>query len=219
MADERKRKADEASAPEEKDKAASESSEKESPSHTVKRFKKAMPRSGVAKIPPPAAAAAFASSEENRWDAEKRFKKSIISPISIDPAPSKMKKFTVWCSDGYDPDGWHSYQGDPRKDFDSTWDKMEDANARAEYLFFWKNSYGIGPKEVKDDDGEPTPETKHGLNTWTVCPADNTRWTVGVVPAMGYPHLPHATERRHDYDRPKKPLATKVARAMMGRKV
>jgi hypothetical protein len=138
--------------------------------------------------------------ERLRWDATARFKADIIKPPLKNKNANSMLKFTVWCSDGYDNDGWHSYQGEPTKEFDSSWNTKKEANDRAEYLFFWKNSWGLDPQEVNDDDGEPEPTERDGMMKWTVAPADSTRWTVGVVPASVYQHLENASLDRHNHD-------------------
>ena len=94
--------------------------------------------------------------EAHRWDATLQFQPTIIKP------PDKNKQlnsstdgFVVWCSDGYGNDGWHSYNPPPDQHFETIWKTAKEANDRARYLFFWKNSYGIGPDEVHNDDGEP----------------------------------------------------------------
>ncbi|KAJ1472681.1 hypothetical protein T484DRAFT_1914295 [Baffinella frigidus] len=56
--------------------------------------------------------------------------------------------YTVWQSDGYRSDGWHSYAGAPRKEFDSCFKTAKDANARAKYLFFVKNTWGLSVEEM-----------------------------------------------------------------------
>ena len=136
-----------------------------------------------------------------RWDPQVRFKADIIKPPAKNKQLSSKLKYTVWCSDGYDKDGWHSYEGEPNKEFDTSWMTKEEANARAEYLFFWKNPWGLDPTEVSDDDGgENSPTVRDGMNKWEVAPPDSSRWTVGVVPAAAYPHLENATLSRHSYD-------------------
>lgn len=86
--------------------------------------------------------------EERRWNAKKRFKQNIITPPAdhLDPDSTTITEFIVWCSDGYDYDGYHSYHGKPDKSFNSIWNSKSEANERAEYLFFWKNAWGIGPE-------------------------------------------------------------------------
>ena len=58
--------------------------------------------------------------------------------------------FTVWSSSGYLPDGFHSYCGPPRKEFDSSWATAKEANMRARYLFHACNPYGIEIDELQD---------------------------------------------------------------------
>jgi len=136
---------------------------------------------------------------ERRWNAKKRFKPNIIKAEGKRLVPKSGLKFTIWCSDGYEPDGWHSYQGEPTKEFDSVWNTKEEANNRAEYLFFWKNPWGLDPTEVNDNN-EVEPENVDGLKKFSVMPDDSTRWTVGVVPTNAFIHLPNSTNRRHDLD-------------------
>ena len=137
----------------------------------------------------------------NRWDAKKRFKDNIQKPPAKNKQVSSNLKYTVWCSDGYEPDGWHSYQGEPDKEFDSSWTTKKEANERAEYLFFWKNPWGIDPEDVSDDyEGDPTPTAADGMKKWSVAPTDSTRWTVGVVPSEVFPHLENACQHCHNYD-------------------
>ena len=58
-----------------------------------------------------------------KWDPKRQFKSRIIDPLekNFSLEGNKTKDFTVWCSDGYDNDGWHSYEGPPDKDFDTTY--------------------------------------------------------------------------------------------------
>jgi hypothetical protein len=107
-----------------------------------------------------------------------------------------MKGFTVWCSSGYGNDGWHSYEGPPEQEFDSTWKTAADANARARYLFIWKNTFGSEPDEIYPYDESE----KNGLKTYSIAPADSECWTVGVVPDVAFQYLPNATKRRHTND-------------------
>jgi hypothetical protein len=143
----------------------------------------------------------------NRWDAHKRFKANILKPAAKHKKPSSKLKYTVWCSDGYDNDGWHSYQGEPMKEFDTIWATKKEANDRAEFLFFWKNPWGISPNQVIDcnSDGDLSPESDDGMDEWSEAPPDSTRWTVGVVPAASYRHCHNASQNRHDYDDGREP--------------
>ena len=140
----------------------------------------------------------------SRWDAQNRFKPAIIKLAAKNKKPNL--KFTVWCSDGYDYDGWHSYEGEPMKEFDSSWVTKKEANERAEFLFFWKNPWGMAPNQVSDEyQGEPEPIVNDGMKKWSVSPDDSSRWTVGVVPAAAYLHLENASNNRHNYDDEREP--------------
>jgi hypothetical protein len=135
----------------------------------------------------------------NRYDAEVRFSSSIrkVTGKHLDPQSSGMK-YTVWCSDGYDNDGWHSYNGEPDKEFDSVWETKEDANKRAEYLFYWKSPWGLEAEEMHEKEWESW--GRGDLWGRTVCPADSSRWTVAVVPSKAFLYLDNATKKRHDHD-------------------
>jgi len=138
-----------------------------------------------------------------KWDAKQQFKSSIINPPSknLDPDGNKMKGFTVWCSDGYGNDGWHSYEGPPTKEFDATYKTKEEANNRARYLFHWKNPWGLGAEEMAEGSGVIDKSVRNELVTYEITPDDSTTWTVGVVPDAAYAHLDNASSRRHGYDR------------------
>ena len=131
------------------------------------------------------------------------------NPPAKNKSSTSTLKYTVWCSDGYDRDGWHSYGGPPSKEFDTSWPTKQEANERAEYLFFWKNVWGLDPDEISDDythsDVGVLPTENDGMNKWTVCPADSSRWTVGVVPTQAYLHLENASQRRHCNDDEREP--------------
>ena len=136
-----------------------------------------------------------------KWNAKINFKPSIINPpnSNIDPNGNKMKGYTVWCSDGYGNDGWHHYEGPPDKEFDTTYATIEDANARARYLFYWKNPWGLPPEDI-DAEEEISESIRHGLNTFKSHPPDSSIWTVAVVPDVAYAHMEGATSSRHNFD-------------------
>jgi hypothetical protein len=108
-------------------------------------------------------------------------------------------KYTVWCSDGYENDGWRN--GEPDKEFDSVWETKEDANKRAKYLFYWKSPWGLKAEEMHEMEWESGGRGNRG-DLWerTACPADSSRWTVAVVPSKVFLYLDNATKKRHDHD-------------------
>ena len=160
-----------------------------------------------------------------KWDPKTHFAEKIVNPSdkNKDPDGNKSKGFTVWCSDGYGNDGWHSYEGAPDKEFDTTYATKKEANDRARYLFQWKNPWGLGAEEFDDslicsDKSTKTglaicKEFRHyghevtnmshldGMVTYTVTPADSTTWTVSVVPDAAFAYLDNATKTRHYHDR------------------
>ena len=139
-----------------------------------------------------------------KWDPQNNFKTNIIDPAdkNMDLDGNKQKGYTVWCSDGYGNDGWHSYDGPPDKEFDSTYSSKVDANERARYLFYWKNPWGHSPEEMDEvgEEGINKSKRRDGLVTYVVSPPDSTTWTVAVVPDAAYAHLGGASLRRHDHD-------------------
>ncbi len=90
-----------------------------------------------------------------------------------------------------------------KREFDSVWATKEEANARAKYLFFWKSPWGLEAEEI--DSEEWNESITNGLKGWTVCPADSSRWTVGIVPSVAYPYLENSTTERHNHDQPPEP--------------
>ena len=105
------------------------------------------------------------------------------------------KGFTVWSSCGYGNDGWHSYNPPPDKVFDSSFKQVADANARAKYLFYVKNPWGIDPVEElleRNEIDESFTGPKNDLLRLQVRPDDSETWTVGVVPDAAFAHLDKA---------------------------
>eukprot|EP00957_Ditylum_brightwellii_P177258 13503333-Ditylum_brightwellii.AAC.1 len=143
--------------------------------------------------------------EEHRkkWDPKSNFKSNILKPSdnNTNPDGNKQTGYTVWSSDGYGNDGWHRYNGPPDKEFNSTYATIEDANARARYLFYWKNPWGQGADELMEE-GQGVNESvdKNGLKTYDVTPDDSTTWTFGVVPNIAFVYLENATIRRNNDD-------------------
>ena len=158
-----------------------------------------------------------------KWDPKTHFADKIVNPSDTnkDPDGNKSKGFTVWCSDGYGNDGWHSYEGAPAKEFDTTYATKEEANDRARFLFQWKNPWGWGaeefeerlicsekstktglaiPKQFWDEYEVTNTRIKDGMVTYAVTPADSTTWTVSVVPDAAFAYLDNAKRARHYHD-------------------
>ena len=101
---------------------------------------------------------------------------------------SKLLSYVVWKSEGYDNDGWHSYQGPPDTEFDSTWPTTKEANSRAEYLFYVENPWGISEEEIMADDVDQSGGGDELIDL-VVCPADSERWTVSADTKVDFQHL------------------------------
>jgi len=100
----------------------------------------------------------------------------------------KKKAFVVWKSEGYPPDGFHSYDGPPEKRFDSSFDILSEANARAVFLFYMENPWGIDLEW--DCEYDPVTQKKvDGALRLQIRPADSEEWTVGVVVKEPFAHL------------------------------
>ena len=139
--------------------------------------------------------------ENIKWDASQQFKNCIIQPALKNKKPdgNKLKGYTVSCAEGYHNTRFHTGNGPPVNEFDTTWSKVEDANARARYLFFWKNCWGMDPQELDNEEIEVT--ERDGLKTYHAEPDDSGYWTVSVTPDVAFRHLPHSTLNRHNHDR------------------
>jgi len=81
--------------------------------------------------------------------------------------------FSVYQSSGYPPDGWHSYEGPPTKEFDSSWQTVADATKRAKYLFYVKNLWGLGVDEMLELNVEEKRVGPQQLIHLRVCPDDS----------------------------------------------
>lgn len=95
--------------------------------------------------------------EQKRHEEERQRELDLIVgnpvPSRVKQVPPKFKRrsksgFTVWSSFGYGNDGWHSYAGPPPKEFDSCFPSIKEAHARARYLFYVKNPWGLGVEEL-----------------------------------------------------------------------
>jgi len=79
---------------------------------------------------------------------------SIKKPNGINKNKNNLLDYVVWSSCGYDYDGWHSYEGPPSKEFDSSYSTKKEANNRAVYLFYKKNPWGWDVLQILDEDNE-----------------------------------------------------------------
>jgi hypothetical protein len=116
----------------------------------------------------------------------KRFSSCVRKPIAKHTDKKKKLEYTIWTSSGYDCDGWHSYEGPPEKEFNSSFSTLEEANSRVEYVFYYENTWGIEKDEMY---AETDRIDKKGNRFMECCPDDSERWTVSVVPSIAFEYL------------------------------
>ncbi|KAL7556212.1 hypothetical protein ACA910_017371 [Epithemia clementina (nom. ined.)] len=159
--------------------------------------------------------------EENRkWDAAKTFEPHILCPGADNQrldGNNNGKGYTVWYTFGFaDDQQWGNHQGNGndvnskdqaeekqnedsgdallQREFDSTWSTPQEANARARYLFYWNNCWGLSAQELeqilaKGENMVLQSSTCQGLELWNVQIEGMDCWTVGVVADQDYPKL------------------------------
>jgi len=130
-------------------------------------------------------------------------KEEVYSPVIINPPaanldPHKLKTFVVWKSCGYAPDGWHSYGGEPDKEFDSSYDTILQANTRVRYVFYHKNVWGLSKQELCTSNVNETVEKTTGGLTLVVHPDDSEVFTVAAVKREVFEYL--ASNKQDDED-------------------
>jgi hypothetical protein len=77
-----------------------------------------------------------------------RYPMNIRKPTEKHLNETKKFKYTVWTSSGYDHDGYHSYEGAPQKEFNSSYNTLEEANQRVKYVFWFENPWGLDKNEM-----------------------------------------------------------------------
>jgi hypothetical protein len=105
-------------------------------------------------------------------------------------------KYTVWTSDGYGNDGWHSYEGPPKKEFNSSYDTLEEANLRVAYVFYCKNPWGLGKNEMDEVDTESI--RQQGIRFMQCEPPDSAIWTVSAVPSHAFDYINNNVSNKYD---------------------
>ena len=93
----------------------------------------------------------------------------------------------------------YNTEGDPYDkgglEFDSSWATAADANARAKYLFYFKNCWGLSVEEMLGESGyhePPEVEMKSGMVQLYSVDGTGAYWKVAVVPCAAFEHLPGA---------------------------
>jgi Domain of unknown function (DUF5710) len=112
------------------------------------------------------------------------FASSIRKPLP-DSTNEKVKlEYTVWTSLGFD-----GFAGRPEvKEFDSSFATLEQANQRAEYVFFYNNPWGC-TKEYELPIAEKNFVSCHGFRLLSCQPDDDQRWTVSVIPSKAFSYI------------------------------
>jgi hypothetical protein len=116
----------------------------------------------------------------------KRFSPSVKNPTTKQKDETKKLEYTVWTSCGYENDGWHSYQGPPDKEFNSSFATLKEANSRVEYVFYYDNPWGQEKEEMHADNDDID---NKGIRYMECHPDDSERWTVSVVPSIVFEYL------------------------------
>ncbi len=128
--------------------------------------------------------------ERNREEEDRRKRLLVMENIKNPGARHLDKcnklKYTVWKSCGYDYDGWHGYDGPPMKEFDSSFDSVDEANMRVKYVFYYKNPWGLDRDEMHTDTHVMK---KSGVRFLCCCPDDSERWTVSAIPSIAFDHI------------------------------
>ena len=128
-----------------------------------------------------------ASPRAYRYDPPDVFNRNAISPPPNyqDREGGKGKGYTVWFKWGpVDASTANINSGFARKDFDSTWPTREEADARARYLYHWKNCCELSATDVHGSSPSPT----------------DSCWTVGVVSDHELSPLSDALFSHHHYN-------------------
>jgi hypothetical protein len=110
--------------------------------------------------------------------AEPKVKKGKATSSATNQSSGSGRKYVVYTTLGYRPDGFHAYHGPPEPEIDKAFASKEAANKRVEDLFYNENPWGW----VKEDFDEMGDEEKsydaNGLLTIYILQQDNQEWTV-----------------------------------------
>ena len=91
--------------------------------------------------------------------------------------------FTVWSSQGYPPDRWHSYAGPPETEYDTTYPTAKEATLRASYLFYFKNPWGLEGDEIANGECSTGGRQPSEVVRLEHIAGDSNTWTVAVAKA------------------------------------
>lgn len=115
---------------------------------------------------------------------EDTYKVQITSRILTPEEDVWPPDFVVWSLEGFRPDGSLIDGGFPRKVFDSSWRTHEEANARAVYLFHFKDPWD---KTIDPCGASVEVQRTDGLLWFQTYPPDSIMsWTVAVAPSARF---------------------------------
>jgi hypothetical protein len=104
------------------------------------------------------------------------FPNGISQPARKHKDKNKPLKFTIWTSR-------ECYEGTPRKEFNSSFNTLEEANQRVQYVFWFMNPWGYGTEEMHADRNKCD---KNGFLRMEVYPE---QWTVSAIPSEAFQYL------------------------------
>ena len=113
----------------------------------------------------------------------------VKNPLSVNLNEAKLLKYVVWTSCCYLPDGWHSYQGPPDIEFDSSYNLLAEANNRVEFKMRVDNPWGLPFDELEERNEILRSVDKNGFLSMEVCPDSSEEYKVSVVPMEAFPYL------------------------------
>ena len=114
---------------------------------------------------------------------------NIVHPDIANKDKMNLLKYVVWTSCGYGNDSWHRNNPPPTKEFDSSYDKLEDANLRVKYKMFVDNPWGVSRSELEDScEFEENYDTKGFLRMF-IHPDDSEMYEAAVVPRDAFHYI------------------------------
>jgi hypothetical protein len=147
------------------------------------------------------------SSEEcdtSEGNADGIFPVEILCPPHIHKTFGEITNgYTVWCSYGNERPSRYGSWAPPAKLFDTTYERQNEANDRAKYLFYWENPLKLEPNQFRvrcDALGEKV--MKNCKSYECKLKGAPETWKVGVVPSEVFQWLDYAETHRHEFDEP-----------------
>jgi Domain of unknown function (DUF5710) len=119
-------------------------------------------------------------------DGSRKFTSCIRKPLPESTNEKVKLAYTIWTSMGFDPCNRYAYNGAPAKEFNSSFATLEQANQRAEYVFYYDNPWGLSFTEMSADSDIVS---SHGFRCLSWQPDDDRRWTVSVITSEGFSYI------------------------------